>query len=46
MYHKNTMYKIFVVGYGQMFANVILGAKDFGADVFGVLPDERIKENN
>lgn len=46
MYHKKTMYKIFVVGYGQMFANVILGVKDFGADVFGVLPDERIKENN
>ena len=39
------MYKIFVVGYGKMFANVILGAKDFGADVFGVLTDDCVKEN-
>lgn len=46
MYHKNAMYKVFVVGYGEMFANVILGANDFGCDVFGVLLDEQIKNNS
>jgi len=46
MYHKNSMYKIFVIGYGEMFANIILGAKAFGADIIGVLPHERVIENN
>lgn len=46
MYHKNAMYKIFVVGYGEMFANVILGVKDFGGEIFGVLLDEQIKHNS
>ena len=46
MYHKHAMYKIFVIGYGEMFANIILGARDFGADIIGVLPHERILENN
>ena len=40
------MYKIFVIGYGEMFANIILGAKDFGAEIVGVLPHERITENS
>lgn len=46
MYYKKVMYKIFVVGYGEMFANIVLGAKDYGADVFGVLCDEQIKINS
>ena len=39
------MYKIVVIGYGQMCADIILGIKDFGAEVVGVVLDEQIKNN-